>query len=284
MFELTFFTSSNIKINHAIHLCKDYTMNVIGHKKKFYGKGYEEPRIQDRDELLEQSINSALKQWSKNISNPDKKFIFIEDTSVIIHSLSNADKEVPGVDIKYWMQENNFESVDSLLKEHGNDRGVTVRSDVLLSLPDTLRGNNSKPYIRFTSETHGKIVEREFDFTTNPVYPWLDNKTFNKWFIPDGCSSPISMLDISEADKHDFRAGAFREMLDFLEKNNKIKRKDAGDSLTTMMQVGLPIGNPLFIVSGPTCAGKTTLAEFMVINYGYYHIEASDFMYLKSFE
>ena len=32
----------------------------------------------------------------------------------------------------------------------------------------------------------------ENEIKTNLVYPWLDNKTFNKWFIPDGVSVPLS--------------------------------------------------------------------------------------------
>lgn len=281
---LTFVTSSSIKINHAIHLCKDYAVKIDSHRKKHYGKGYEEPRIHEREELLKKSIEDALIRWKKYASNPDEKFFFIEDTSVIIHALSTDEKEVPGVDIKYWMQENNFDSVDKMLKEEGNDRRVTVRSDVLLTLNRELKNKYSKPYIYFTSETHGTLVEQEYDFTTNPVYPWLDNKTFNKWFIPDGCSYPISMLNIAEADKYDFRAGAFQAMLEYLENNKQVKRKGGKDSIVSMVQVGLPIGTPLYLVSGPTCAGKTSLAEFMVRKYGYYHIEASDFMYLKYFQ
>lgn len=284
MLKLTFVTSSSIKLHHAIHLCDDYDIKIDSHKKMHYGKGYEEPRIRERDELLKRSIEDALKRWRKYASRPDETFFFIEDTSVIIHALSNDKEEIPGVDIKYWMKENDFKSIDCMLKEKGNDRRVTVRSDVLLTLPRELKDKHSKPYIRFTSETHGTLSEKEYDFTTNPVYPWLDNKTFNKWFIPDGCSHPISMLKIDEADKHDFRVSAFRDMLKFLEENNQVKRKNINDSLATMVQVGFPIGMPLYLVSGPTCAGKTSLAEFMVDKYGCYHIEASDFMYLKYFQ
>jgi hypothetical protein len=56
------------------------------------------------------------------------------------------------------------------------------------------------------------------------MYPWLDNKTFNKWFV-DGYSQPISMLAIAEADQHDFRAQAFRNMLAFLEQHKIINRR-----------------------------------------------------------
>jgi dephospho-CoA kinase len=281
MLELTFITSSNVKLNHAIHLCRDYTVNIVGYKKKYYGKGYEEPRIHERDELLKRSIEDALERWKKNISKADEKFFFIEDTSVIIHSLSHKGIEVPGVDIKYWMQENDFYLVDQMLKQHDNDRRVTVRSDVLLMLTSSLKREGEESFVRFSSKINGTIVDHEYDIKTNPVCPWLDNKTFNKWFVPDGCDFPISMLDITEADRHDFRAGAFQGMLNFLVNNKQIQHKDTESSFATMTQAGLPIGTPLFIVSGPTCAGKTTLAEYLINSYGYYHIEASDFMYLN---
>ena len=281
MLELTFITSSNVKLNHANHLCKDYAVNVVSYKKKYYGIGYEEPRIHEREELLKQSIEDALKRWKKNISKPDEKFFFIEDTSVIIHALSHDGREVPGVDIKYWMQENDFFSLDQMLKQRNNDRRVTVRSDVLLMLTSSLRTKEGEHFVKFTSEMNGTIVDQEYDVKTNPVYPWLDEKTFNKWFVPDGCNLPISMLNISEADKHDFRAGAFQGMLNFLVNNKQTQHKDTDGISASMVQGGLLLGTPLFIVSGPTCAGKTTLAEYMVNNYAYYHIEASDFMYLN---
>lgn len=88
------------------------------------------------------------------------------------------------------------------------------------------------------------------------------------------------MLPISEADKYDFRAGAFNQMLEFLEKNQKIRKRS---DLSLSKQVGLFYPS-LFIICGPTCAGKTTLAEFLVNKYNFYHLEASDFMYCRYFE
>ena len=279
MLELTFITSSRIKREHAKYLCRHY--NLLIRDQRNYGKGYDEPRIREREELLSQSIEDALKRWRKNVSNPDDKLFFIEDTSVIVHALSKNGQEVPGVDIKYWMQENEFSSIDTLLKSNGNNRSVTVRSDVLLTLTAELEKIIGKKYIQFTSQTNGSIVDHEFEVGLNPIYPWLDDKTFNKWFVPDGCHIPISMLPIEEANHYDFRAAAFQDMLNFLEKFNKVNKKDEGESGVFMTQTGLHLGPFLFVVSGPTCAGKTILAEFMMSQFGYYHIEASDFMYLN---
>ena len=274
MFELTFMTSSNVKREHAKYLCSPF--NFMIKKQNYYGKAYDEPRIFEREDLLEQSIDDAQNRWKKSTANSDKKLFFIEDTSVIVHILSSPNNEVPGVDVKYWMRENNFKSIDAELKVKGNDRRVTVRSDLILVLTAQLSKKYNKKYMRFSSETYGTISEKEYDFTTNPIYPWLDNKTFNKWFVPDGSTLPISMLDIQDANKYDFRKGAFMQMLEFIEKNEEYQ-----ENKEHRKQSSLAIDPPLFLVSGPTCAGKTTLADHLVSQYGYYHIEASDFMYLS---
>ncbi|MBZ0243521.1 MAG: ATP-binding protein, partial [Bacteroidales bacterium] len=138
---------------------------------------------------------------------------------------------------------------------------------------------DGKRYLCFTSTATGSIVEKEWEFDTNSMYPWLDNRSFNKWFVPTGCSQPVSMLPIAEADKYDFRAPAFREMLVFLQEHQKIY-----PHAEFAVQTSFDFDCPLFIVCGPSCAGKTTLAEYLADHYGYYHIEASDFMYLSYYQ
>lgn len=280
MLEIVFFTSNPVKLAHARYLCRDYDVLITGFREKTFGANYIEPRIYDREQLIEQSYQDALKRWQKAVSSEDRLF-FIEDTSVAIDALS-TERETPGLDVKYWMAETDFASLDAQLKALGNNRRAAVRSDVVLHLPPELRGtvrSQDKNYICFTSRVAGFIVEKEQVFDTNPMYPWLDNKTFNKWFIPDACSQPISMLPITEADQHDFRALAFRNMLVFLEQQKIINRRSEPS-----MQKNLEVGEPLFVISGPSCAGKTTLAEYLAEHYGYYHIEASDFMYLSYYQ
>lgn len=276
MIELIFFTSSRIKLAHARYLCRDYAVRVVGFREKTFGAPYVEPRIHDREQLIELSYQDALQRWQKAI--PDGEFFFIEDTSVTIDALS-TEHETPGLDVKYWMAETDFATLDAQLKSLGNNRRATVRSDLVLHLPPEWVGAESKSYKCFTSMVSGHVTEEEKVFDTNPMYPWLDNKTFNKWFVPDRCSQPISMLPISEADKHDFRAPAFREMLEFLESRKKIFRRTEPE-----VQASFGFESRLFIVCGPSCAGKTTLAEYLADRYGYYHIEASDFMYLSYYQ
>lgn len=286
MIDLYFLTSSDLKLSHARYLCRDY--NVIISKQKHYGVTYLEPRTDNREEILRQSIEDAKQRWQKNTSSPDEKFFFIEDTSVIIEALSN-EKEVPGVDVKYWMQDISFDKLDNELRANGNNRNVTVRSDVILRLTKHLRLLTGDEYIRFTSIINGQITDKEYVFETNVLYPWLDNKTFNKWFIPEGYDAPISILPIDEAEKSDFRKGAFNQMLSFLEKHKIIKRRGQSSQENKLSpeigkQSNLFAEPLLFIVSGPSCAGKTTIAKYLTDHYVYTHIEASDFMHLSYYK
>lgn len=278
MIEIVFITSNNEKLAHARHLCKEY--DVFISKQKHYGKTYDEPRLQNKAILLEQSFEDAYKRWKKNVVNADDKFFFIEDTSVIIKSLSSNGIEIPGTEVKYWMQENDFEKVDKILKQKGNNRTAIVKSDLLLFFPTFLQRKYNLKYKIFTSQIIGRICDKEYPINPQPFYSWLSDKTFNKWFIPEGCDFPASLLPIDIIDKHDFRAGAFKKMLSFLENEYIIKKKH---------NIGL-VGNlnifeiPLIVLCGPTCAGKTTLAEYLRDNYDFYHFEASDFMYQSYYE
>lgn len=278
MLELTFLTSNITKLAHARYLCTLYDVNIIQHKLLHYGKGYDEPRLFDRDKLLEISVIDAMKRWKKHVSGLENRFYFLEDTSVVINALSNEKIEIPGVDIKYFMQETSFEELDLKLKQRGNDRKVTVLSHIMLVLTRELQDKLQKKYIVFSSKAEGQITDREYSFDTNILYPWLDNKSFNKWFVPTGYKYPISMLPIEDADNGDFRKGAFNDLCSFLQCNNKLydKRK-RNISLRLLF-------HPLFIITGPTCAGKTSIGKYLLEKYNYYHIEASDFMTLEYLE
>lgn len=278
MFELVFFTSSRVKLAHAQYLSRNYAVSIVSFREKTFGATYSEPRIHNRKELIDLSYEDARHRWLKN--STEERIFFIEDTSVKIDALSD-EQETPGLDIKYWMEEMSFEKLDAQLKRLGNNRNVTVRSDVVLHLPPGLSDEEGKSYKQFTSIVSGRVVDYETLFETNPVYPWLDNKTFNKWFAPETQVESISKLPISEADKYDFRKQAFCEMLGFLEQKKIIFPKSF-DSIQT--QKNFDFGFRLFIISGPTCAGKTTLAEFLTENFGYYHIEASDFMHVSFYK
>ena len=280
--ELLFFTTNDVKIAHLKYLAEAHPIKIFGFKQKTYHASYREPRTDSRVDLLEQSYQQALQQAKKARIDLNNRFFILEDTSVKIDALSSEDTEVPGLDIKYWMQDQTFASVDSILKENGNNRKATVRSDILLHIPSYYgkKWNINKSYMVFSGEQQGAICEKERDITTNLVFPWLDNRTFNKWFVPKGESAPISLLAISIADKYDFRRFSFKKMIDFL------RGKGLVFKLPTQVKLNLnfppnPNKNPILIICGYTCAGKTTLSQHLVQKYNYIHIEASDFMYLN---
>lgn len=279
MLDIFFISSNRTKIDHAKYLCRNFDINI--QRQKQYGIGYLEPRIQDREKLLEKSIRDAINRLKKVTDNFENYFVLIEDTSVIIDALSTSEKEFPGVDVKYWMAATKFEDLDLLLKEKGNNRKVKVRSDLILFLPKTLQVTVGKEFCHYVSYMEGYISKCEFSITTNELYPWLNNRTFNKWFVPKGEKVPLSLLEIERANIYDFRKEAFDEMLVFLESHGLIKSRIQRTFQYKQMNL---FNLSLFIICGQTCSGKTTIAEFLTYKFGFYHIEASDFMYLSYYE
>jgi len=296
MAKLYFLTSSPVKMNHAKHIARG--LDVIIRKQDYYGAAYFEPRIEERESLLQDSLKDAIRRMAgvpqEQSEEPEQalfkkdrfneltydSFFFIEDSSVIIHALSQPKKEFPGTDVKYWMKETSYAELDAALKTKGNDRSVTVRSDVCLHIPEPerLKLGLNESYIRFTGESTGTISDREHEFQTNPVFPWLDNKTFNKWFVPDGFDTPISMLPIEQADRVDFRCKSIGSMFVWLQTNNLIHAKGKSAPKHAKQEFFPFVANNLFLVSGYPCSGKTTIGEHLSVNNGFHHIEASDFM------
>lgn len=274
MTDITFVTSNRTKLAHARYLCRDFNVNILHYKKFFYGKGYEEPRVDNRTLLLTESFNNAFSRWKKHFSGNNGRLFFIEDTSVKIDALSDEENEIPGVDVKYWMQGMDFEKLDHELKNRGNNRKCCVSSHIMLFLTEDLKNKLriNDDYVIFKSIAEGYVTEKEHNFKTQMLYPWLDNKTFNKWFVPKGYSKPVSMLNIDEAEAGDFRKGAFKQMLDFLVEKGVIRNRRYVDPQTHLQFYDS------FVVCGRTCAGKSTIGKYLVDKYGYYHIEASEFM------
>ena len=126
-------------------------------------------------------------------------------------------------------------------------------------------------------EVYGRVCDAEFSIDANLVYPWLDVKSFNRWFVPDGASVPLSKLSIGDADKADFRARAFQKVVNVLQSLHLLSDEVAPRETQLPLPSVSPIAS-LYVICGPTCAGKTTLAEWLDDNWGIRHIEASDFM------
>lgn len=276
MLTITFFTSNSTKLAHARYLADGLPIRINGFRERTYHAGYDEPRLQSREELLHESYKSAVVQSKKARILSNRHFFILEDTSVRIDALSRDGYEVPGLDVKYWMKDATFESLNHSIAIGGGSRAATVRSDVVLHIPDTYRRKwgIESDYLVFTGEQPGEIVEVERDFSTNVVYPWLDNQTFNKWFRPLGAEAPLGMLSISEAKNYDFRRKSFDKLFEFLREKQRLTAPAVQGSLSLRDQMN-------FIVCGYPCAGKTTLSQHLAKSFGYLHVEASDFMHLN---
>lgn len=275
--KLTFFTGNHVKLSHARYIAEKYPIKIIGFRERTYHAGYREPRLTSRTQILEASYASAKEQLAKAKLSADTHPFILEDTSVRIEAFSDEKTEIPGVDIKYWMQNATFAALDEELRKLGKGRNVHVRSDVLLHVPENKRKawSAGAPYLIFTGLQTGSIVEKEESFTTNLVFPWLDNQTFNRWFVPTGADHPLGALNIDEADNYDFRRKAFAKLYEFLSAKGEIAK--------TAEQMLLPLETrPLTVLlCGPTCAGKTTASQYLAQNFQFLHLEASDFMHLS---
>jgi len=275
MRELTFFTTNQTKLAHARYVAEGRQIQIKGFRQRTYHADYVEPRLATRDAILQASYESAKEQLAKaGYSETSHPFI-LEDTSVRIEALSSREFDIPGVDVKYWMEDQAFASLDEKLRHAGNDRRALVRSDILLHVPQTLKTSwgFEGDFVLFTGEQTGSIVEAEHGFSANLVYPWLDNRSFNKWFVPDGAALPLGALPIGLADRLDFRRKSLEQLFDFLEARFYFSGP------RTQFELALDRCTNI-ILCGYTCSGKTTASQHLARRFGYLHIEASDFMHL----
>jgi inosine/xanthosine triphosphate pyrophosphatase family protein/dephospho-CoA kinase len=277
MRELTFFTSNATKLAHARYIAERFAVRIKGFRQRTYHANYDEPRLLSRTSLLDASYRSAIRQCAKAGIAIDSHPFILEDTSVRIDAISTEDQEVPGLDIKYWMQEQTFELLDSVLRAHDNNRRATVRSDVLLHVPRNLKAlwGIDADYVVFVGEQAGHIVERESRFDTNLVYPWLDNQSFNRWFQPEGAERPFGAMSVADANRFDFRRKSFVQLFNFL-----VRQQNYFTAEYLQLEFALD-DKPNLVLCGYPCAGKTTGSQHLARKFGYLHVEASDFMYLN---
>lgn len=281
MRELTFCTTNLTKLAHARHVAEGRRISIHGFRQRTYRADYHEPRLPSRDELLKESYANAKSQVEKAGFSLQSHVFFLEDTSVRIEALSDGGSEVPGVDIKYWMENRTFDQLDRALRDGSGLRGATVRSDVVMHVPHAHRKDwgvdELDEYLIFVGEQSGSIVEREYEFASNLVFPWLDNRSFNRWFVPDGMDRPLGALPISSADLVDFRRKSFGRAFDFLEAKGFLAKHER--------QLDMRFAKmPDLILCGFTCAGKTAASQHLARKFGYLHVEASDFMHLGFYQ
>ena len=202
----------------------------------------------------------------------------MEDTPVRIDALSTENEDVPGLDIKYWMRDRSFDQLDEHLRAPGKNRSASVRSDVLMHVPDAYRErwnvSDEIEYLVFNGIQRGEVIERDYVFETNLVFSWLDNQTFNRWFRPVGAKEPLGALDVSVANQFDFRRASLEKMFEFLNGRHRIEKHPTQASLQLQ-------GQPHLLLCGYTCAGKTTAGQHLSKKFCCLHVEASDFIYLS---
>jgi len=250
-----------------------------------------EPYSEDYQLGKEALLRRAVREVSEKIRG-DYLF-FVEDTSMRLEALSKADADFPGLNVKEWFQQTDFATLDSALRDSGNMRRATVKSDIALHLPGL-----TEP-VFFRGETSGVVADAAPLLGEPTRYPWLSADTFNGWFIPDGAPARLSDLDLEQSLDFDFRAKAIVPMIDRLEEYAAIlnipsagfrKRQSAGatkqgtpDQLVLDEVARLAnVERPPMVVIGATCAGKTTFAERANIAHDLHHVEASSIVRMQT--
>jgi inosine/xanthosine triphosphate pyrophosphatase family protein/dephospho-CoA kinase len=253
---LFFYTSSIEKLLQARLVFGRYGYSVRHFRSRT--DPYNEDYSLGTDGLLRRAISQIKDEFDVRAS------FFVEDTSLRIESLSGG-SDYPGVAVKDWFTEVNFDEVDVQIKARGGDRSATIKSDIALSVP-TL----SEP-ILLHAETTGIIGETAPRFAQSPQYPWLTPNTFNGWFVPTGAQKRLGEMEFEESLEFDFRAKAFLKLIGRLDELNAalnlpsqyyVSRKRAIQP-TSQLALMAPRSNTLLVI-GHRCAGKSTLGDYLL--------------------
>jgi inosine/xanthosine triphosphate pyrophosphatase family protein/dephospho-CoA kinase len=261
-----FFYTSNIAKYLQAQLVFEKSGLILRHFRS-RTEPYHEDYAGTKRELLARAVREILANVGAS------SIFFVEDTSLRIEAFSTPDRDTPGVAVKEWFASANFTAVDNLIKAKGNNRRVTVKSDVGLHIPGLGRP------VFFEGATSGVIAETAPEFDENPNYPWLTPSTFNGWFIPEDAPKRLGEMSLEESWPLDFRIRSLEALVTRLEEYTGVlnlhsqaySRKEHSDLFS---QFPLFAGSILLIV-GPTCAGKTTFGEHAQQKHDALHVEAS---------
>lgn len=203
--------------------------------------------------------------------------IFIEDTSVRIEALSTEGNDFPGLEMKEWFEETSFRELDEELGRRGNDRSVLVSSDIALHLPGLPRP------VFFTGTTYARVAEDAPSEFNNSRYPWLTSRTFNGWIVPIGAVQRLGEMSLDDSLPHDFRSLALTRLAERLQEYNSVLTvRQPQRTYHRQLRPSLDRTPPLFdalsgglMVTGYSCAGKTTFGDFAEGRYAVKTFEAS---------
>jgi len=199
---------------------------------------------------------------------------FVEDTSLRIEALSKGENDVPGLAVKEWFAQTTFAELDNALKRPSRCRSAVVKSDIGLHVPGLQRP------VFFHGETLGRVADTPPHFPPNPQYPWLTPDTFNGWFIPAGATNRLGEMSLEESWSYDFRIRALESLIQRLEEyaaalNLPIHAYSKPSKVLPVQERWLfRMSQPVLIVVGKTCAGKSTFGERARAS-GLHWIEAS---------
>jgi inosine/xanthosine triphosphate pyrophosphatase family protein/dephospho-CoA kinase len=269
-----FYTSNLAKFLHARVVFAQSGL-VLQH---FRSK--EDPYAEDYSLGKEALLERAIQEISSSVGAGS--LFFVEDTSLRVESLSTPTMDFPGLAVKEWFVQTSFEDFDADLRRKGNDRRAVVKSDIALHLP----GLNHPVF--FHGHSEGVVASSSPNFDENPQFPWLTPKSFNGWFIPDGCDKRLGEMSLEESWGYDFRTQCLEKLISRLEEYTALLnipgphyvRKGTAESPQQLRLSGMEIVGTALMVVGHTCAGKTTFGEYASQKHGLRFIEASSILRL----
>jgi inosine/xanthosine triphosphate pyrophosphatase family protein/dephospho-CoA kinase len=261
-----FFVSSNVaKIYHFLDIFDRYQVPLRTYKSRI--KEYDESHDISADDAMLYSIK-AVKTDLGHLG-----MFFIEDSTITINALSTNAKKVPGLATKSFFENYDFDDINRMIKEHGNDRTATISSKISLNIPGSV-----EPEI-FSAELNGKFLENKCQTAAEDVPIWINNTPFAPYFIPDGKDKPFLQLSKIELNEIDIRFKATEQLIFRLKQFSSIYE----NRLLTIRNKPAEIEShqnklfnpPLIIISGYSSSGKTTVSSYLKNKYNLDHIEES---------
>lgn len=229
---------------------------------------YAEDYSVGKEKLLEQAILEIIERERDVV-------FFLEDTSLRIDAFSSTSLDVPGLAVKEWFQGITFEQLDQQLRNKGNNRAATIESGIALHLP-----GRSRP-VFFFGESVGQVANVASDFRTSSIHPWLNSRTFDGWFIPDGTHKRLGQMSADESMRWHFRSRAlvllaerlveYTAVVNLPPRSIFVRRKRYHKGQKNLFRDK----NPILVVCGERASGKTMIGDYLSNKYGFDHFEAS---------
>src|SRR5579883_1751200 len=201
--EVYFYTSNDWKFIQANIVFQRYGLPL------HYFHHTSEPYHEDYDKGTHELLKRAIEEIKAKVGQ--LSIFFVEDTSLRIDALSVGNTDFPGLAVKEWFPQTTFEDLDRELIQRGKGRKAVVKSDIALHVPGMPRP------LFFHAETKGRVADTPPCFQETTQYPWLTDKSFNGWFIPDGASKRLGEMTLEESWNFDFRILALTELIKRLE-------------------------------------------------------------------